>query len=579
MRGFHGHQRKKAMGRETQEKRAAPGHDPRFHRRWRDCHRCRQESDPHQSGCCTAHRLEPRGGDRTTHPENLRIIDERNRTRLTLPIERCIDEKKIIGLANHTILIRRDGQEIAIEDSLAPICHEQGNVEGVVLVFHDVTQARNLAAILSHQAKHDALTGLINRREFELRVEAVQQGAMERNAQHSMLYIDLDQFKIVNDTSGHVAGDELLKQVSSLLHAELREGDTLARLGGDEFGVLLENCPLEKSCEIAEQLRLKLTAFQFVWQDLTFNINCSIGVASINRLSGSLSDILGAADLACIAAKDHGRNRIHVADREDDEFLQRRGEMRWLPRLQKALENDDFQLYCQQIAPCRAGPQPLQRLEILLRLKDNGRIIPPGAFIPAAERYNLMPQLDKWVIGRVFSFVQRQPASAVSKYAINISGSSVSDPALITYILQQSARFKIPAETICFEITETAAIANLSNATQLIKTLKTEGFRFALDDFGSGLSSFAYLKSLPVDYLKIDGMFIKDIKDDPLDYTMVKSINEIGHAMGIATIAEYVENKETFELLKTIGVDYVQGYHIHRPQRLSENVVEKLIKT
>ena len=310
--------------------------------------------------------------------------------------------------------------------------------------------------------------------------------------------------------------------------------------------------------------------FHFVWQDLSFNINCSIGIASIKRTSANLSEVLSAADLACIAAKDSGRNRIHIADTQDKEFVQRKGEMRWLPRLQDALKNGCFKLYFQKIAACTSESQQIKHIELLLRLQEKDQIIPPGAFIPAAERYNLMPQLDYWVIRHVFAYIQQQPADDNISYAINLSGASVSDPALVKYIFNQRDSFEISPEKICFEITETAAIANLSNASHLIKTLKTEGFSFALDDFGSGLSSFAYLKNLPVDYLKIDGMFVKDIVNDPLDYTMVKSINEIGHSIGIKTIAEYVENAEILEQLKTIGVDYAQGFYIHKPEPVKD---------
>jgi diguanylate cyclase (GGDEF)-like protein/PAS domain S-box-containing protein len=496
----------------------------------------------------------------------VQIIDETSHIAIPLPVERCIEEGIVIGLANHTLLIRRDGKKIAIEDSMAPIRHAKNDISGIVLVFHDVTKARHLAAKLSYQASHDALTGLINRHEFAHRIEAAQRNAKDRNSQHVMLYIDLDQFKIVNDTSGHVAGDELLKQIASLLKESLREGDTLARLGGDEFGVLLENCPLEKAAKIAEQIRLKLMEFHFIWQDLSFNINCSIGIAPINQTSSNLSEVLSAADLACIAAKDGGRNRIHIADTHDQGFIQRKGEMRWLPRLQNAFKNDNFHLYAQKIIACTDKSHPIKHIELLLRLQENDLIIPPGAFIPAAERYNFMPQIDNWVISRVFAYIQQQSTDANIKYAINLSGASISDPTLVKYIFSQSDKFKIAPEKICFEITETAAIANLTNASNLIKTLKSEGFSFALDDFGSGLSSFAYLKNLPVDYLKIDGMFVKDIVNDPLDYTMVKSINDIGHSMGIKTIAEYVENAEILDQLTNLGVDYAQGFYIHKPE-------------
>lgn len=434
---------------------------------------------------------------------------------------------------------------------------------------------------LAWHSRHDGLTGLINRWEFEQRLEQALITAKTHNQQHSLCFLDLDQFKIVNDTCGHAAGDELLRQVTALLQNQVRATDTLARLGGDEFGLLLNCCSLIQSMRIANALRQSLQEFRFSWQDKTFTIGVSIGLVVINADTLDLSNILSAADMACYAAKNAGRNRIHLYEADDQDLAISHGQMQWISRLTKALQSNSFCLYSQPIVPLAPALSKEKYYEILLRLQDEtGVLVPPMAFIPAAERYNLMHFIDRWVISTFFASFDQHCQEAgqcclelccSTRYAINLSGASINDDSFIDFLEQQFTLYSVPPQVICFEITETVAIINLSKAGKLIRKLKQLGCCFALDDFGSGMSSFAYLKNLPVDYLKIDGEFIKDIVDDPTDLALTKAINQVGHAMGIQTIAEFVENDNILEKITALGIDYAQGYGIAKPQPLQFN--------
>lgn len=420
-------------------------------------------------------------------------------------------------------------------------------------------------AQLSHQASHDALTGLVNRREFEKRLERALRQARKLGRQHAMCYLDLDQFKIVNDTCGHVAGDELLRQLTFLLRKRLRERDTLARLGGDEFGLLLENCPVENALRVADDIRQMVGDFRFAWQDKAFNVGVSVGLVPINGHSESIAGILSAADAACYAAKDKGRNRVHVYQESDADLMQRQGEMQWVSRITRALEENRFLLYRQPIVSL--GGEEGRQYEMLVRMKgEDGGIIPPMAFIPAAERYNLMPAIDRWVIGAALDACSRCEEDTGA--TINLSGASLGDPELLEFIREGFRRRGVSPARVCFEITESAAIANLAETLPLLNELKGMGCRLSLDDFGSGMSSFAYLKRLPVDYLKIDGAIVKGLASDPLDFIMVQSIHNIATAMGIHTVAEFVESEEIFLKLREIGVRYAQGYWLGRPEPL-----------
>ena len=476
-------------------------------------------------------------------------------------------KKHDVTLQTNLLLIGRNGQEVAVNRSIAQLLDRDGKAMGTVWVLHDVSKDRAYATHLSYQANHDELTGLINRREFERRLSAMLANATHKR-QHTMLYVDLDQFKIVNDTCGHLAGDELLKQLSELLKSKLRTNDTLARLGGDEFGVLLEACPTGPAMKIAELLRQTVADFRFVWSERNFSSNASIGLVTFGGLHETLADVLRMADAACYLAKDHGRNRVHVFSPEDQELAQRQGEMGWIGKIRQALEEDRFVLYSQPILALSPGNEAKSHCEILLRLRDeNDQIVPPIAFIPAAERYGLMPAIDRWVIRHALALHAERARAGVEGevYAVNLSGTSMGDVDFLPFVREQFQAFKVPPQCICFEITETAAIANLAKAAVLIRTLKELGCRIALDDFGSGMSSFSYLKHLPVDYLKIDGSFVKDMARNPIDHAMVEAINRVGQVMRIETIAEFVESEETLERLKIMGVDFAQGYAIGKP--------------
>ncbi|MFM9437025.1 diguanylate cyclase (GGDEF)-like protein/PAS domain S-box-containing protein [Janthinobacterium sp. CG_23.3] len=503
-------------------------------------------------------------------PEVFKIIDERTQEPAHDPVQAVLRSGQLAGLEENTVLIHRhSGQRFAVEDSAAPIRGREGEMIGVVLVFHDVSAARKMAAEMTHQATHDPLTGLINRREFERRVELSLQTGKIQHKEHTLLYLDLDQFKIVNDTCGHVAGDELLRQLSSVLNGKLRQTDTLARLGGDEFGVLLDSCPTPAAARIAEMLRASVNDFRFVWKDKSFAVGVTIGLVTYSNDSMTLGDVLGMADSACYVAKEKGRNRVQVYRQEDAEFAHRQGQMGWVARIRAALEDNRFVLYSQEIAALDAGAGAAPHHELLIRMRDeDGAIVPPMAFIPAAERYGLMPSIDRWVVRTALagcaSIDGERAAGTV--YAINLSGATLCDDDFLQFIRGQFQQSAVDPASICFEITETVAIANLVQATALMRELRAIGCQFALDDFGSGMSSFAYLKHLPVHYLKIDGSFVKDMVKAPIDRAMVESINHIGHVMGIRTIAEFVEDEATLEALREIGVDFAQGYAIQRPQ-------------
>jgi len=499
--------------------------------------------------------------------EVFRILHETTREPVQSPIEQALQENRVVDLANHTVLISRNNQEILIEDSAAPIRDREGQIIGAVMVFQDVTQNRTLSRQLSWQASHDALTGLVNRREFERQVEQALSFAKSDYQVHALCYLDLDRFKIVNDTCGHIAGDELLCQITALLQGKIRKTDTLARLGGDEFGVLLNRCTLEQALLVANKLRECVHEFRFVSQEQTFTIGASIGLVGIDGDSEGFAEIISAADTACYTAKNRGRNRVYLLETNNDqELLQQRGEMQWVSRIGQALESDLFCLYAQQIAAITPTAQSGDHYEILLRLRDEeGNLVLPMAFIPAAERYNLMHLIDRWVIRTLFRDYSHVVNREQSTCAINLSGSSINDDQFIDFLYEQFALFSISPQRICFEITETVAISNLTKASQFIRELQSFGCRFALDDFGAGMSSFAYLKFLPVDYLKIDGSFIRNIVENSVDNAIVAAITHLGSVLGIQTIAEFVENDAILERITELGIDYAQGYGIAVP--------------
>ncbi len=499
------------------------------------------------------------------------IINEESRTPASNPVISCLKENKTRLLPNNTILINRNGEEFSIQDSAAPIHDGAGNPLGAVLVFSDMTKSRALSRELEFQASHDPLTGLINRREFEIRLKRALQSQKLSASHHAFCYLDLDQFKVVNDTCGHTAGDELLKQIAAILQSKVSVRDSLARLGGDEFGILMEHCSIEQAEPLANALREAIADYHFNWEDNIFRVAVSIGLIPINSSYNSLNDLLIKGDEACYAAKDAGRNRVYIYKEDDKELALRSGQMQWVTRLNRALDNDSFRLFKQTIHAL--SEQTGDHFEVLVRIEEEpGEYIPPGAFLPAAERYGLMPKIDRLVIKKTFKWLAEHPESlaALSLCSINLSGESVGGEWILDFISEQLEKYKLPANKFCFEITETAAISNLVQATSFISALHKKGCQFALDDFGSGLSSFAYLKNLPVDYLKIDGAFVKDIGRDPIDLAMVKSINDIGQLMNKKTIAEFVEDEIILNKLKEIGVDFAQGYFIERPIPLAD---------
>jgi len=474
-----------------------------------------------------------------------------------------------------TLLIRRDGNELYIESTAAPIRDPTGAVTGGVLVFHDVTESRELNRRLSYAASHDPLTELVNRAEFEDRLDRAVKSATAGETEYAILYLDLDQFKIVNDSCGHGAGDKLLSELSALLKAKVRWRDTLARLGGDEFGVLLESCTLDEALRTAESLRAVVNEFKFTTDDQSFRLGVSIGVVPITPATDDVASLLTAADSACAAAKDAGRNRVYSYQENDIDLMKRRREMQWAARISNALEESRFELFRQTIQPLQPGLDTGAHYELLLRMRDEqGALVSPDLFIVAAERYGLTPSIDRWVISQALRWLvsEADERKRLSLCSINLSGQSLADETFLPFVIDQFQKSGLDGRLICFEITETAAIASYSQANRFIHALKEIGCRFALDDFGTGLSSFGYLKHFPVDFLKIDGSFVKEILHDPIDREMVRSINEIGHLTGKQTIAEFAENAEIITMLRGIGVDYAQGYGVSEPKRLLEDV-------
>jgi len=490
--------------------------------------------------------------------------------------ERYLRETLINDVPNQTTeieyrIILKSGETRHVKEISEGEWDKHGDLVNTYGTLQDITERKQTEEKLSYQAKHDGLTGLINRSEFERRTERLLSTVKNDKIEHAICYMDLDQFKVVNDTCGHVAGDELLRQLSLILQNTVRHSDTLARLGGDEFGVLIEHCTLEHAKRVTNSLQKVIQDFQFSWETHSFKVGVSMGLVAITENIPNINELMKCADAACYMAKDLGRNRIHIYRGEDVNLAQRHGEMQWVTRLHKAFEEDRFCLYAQSIVPLDDSKE--RHYELLIRMMgEDGKLIPPGAFLPAAERYNLIIQLDSWVIEKAFSLLTQNPVfqEDIHFISINISGQSLADDVYQNFVKNQLETSEISPDKICFEITETAAISNLSRANAFITKMSDLGCHFALDDFGSGLSSFAYLKNLPVDYLKIDGMFVRDIVHDPIDHAMVKSINEIGHVMGMQTIAEFVENDIIRGMLKEIGVDYAQGYAISKPVAFDE---------
>lgn len=461
------------------------------------------------------------------------------------------------------------GARLQVRMSGTPVFDEDGQFTGYRGTGTDISEAHQLSQELAHQAHHDVLTGLVNRRGFEDRLAQVLATNLSARGEHAVCYMDLDQFKVVNDTCGHVAGDALLRRLSDVIAGCVRRQDTLARLGGDEFGLIMEHCSTSQARRVADKIREAIAEFRFMWSGRVFRFGVSIGLVPVRDSHTDCATLLSLADTACYAAKDAGRNRVHVYRPDDTEVAVRQGEMQWVGKLEDALDNERLDLWFQPIVPVAKSTNESSKVELLLRLDEGeGPLVHPGAFLPAAERFGLAPRLDRWVLERAIDWLAESELvlSRIEQCFINLSGASLGDEDFCRFAVDR-LREAGPAVAgrICFEVTETTAIANLVRASAFMGSLKLLGCQFALDDFGAGLSSFAYLRSLPVDYLKIDGVFVRDIVDDEVDRALVQSISDIGHVMGKRTIAEFVENEAILGVLKDLGVDYAQGYGVARP--------------
>ncbi|MDH5444432.1 MAG: EAL domain-containing protein [Gammaproteobacteria bacterium] len=497
--------------------------------------------------------------------EVFKIINELTRELAVEPVSRCLAEGKIVGLANHTVLISKFGKEYVIEDSAAPIRDRKGVVHGVVLVFRDVTNDRMARRQLEYLAQHDTLTGLNNRHYFEHQLEHVVQLVTRDKSTCALFYIDLDQFKIINDTAGHAAGDSLLTEVAHLFAGRLRKGDILARLGGDEFGVLLEHVPLDMVDNVARSYISALEGLHFNWDGKQYDITPSLGISIIDQHTKSAAEALREADIACYIAKRDGRNRYHLYESNDEAGLDTLGEMGLVNDIRNALVSNNFELYQQPIVETGSGKVVIN--EILLRLYSHEQdVISPASFIPVAERYGIMPMVDQWVVSHALTSLKEQLAEGDQTImSINLSGASFGDSELLDIFKTRIGERPEIAKYIMLEVTETAAVRHIEKAIDFMHELCGLGICFALDDFGTGFSSFAYLKHLPVEVIKIDGTFVRDMMNDPVDQAMVRSINHIAHSLDKKTIAEFVENEEILNFLGDIGVDMVQGYHIGYP--------------
>ncbi len=494
-----------------------------------------------------------------------------------MPLEIPFAEHRTFNYKN-CVIINKKGMVIHIEGSIAPIIDKFGNIEGKVVAFRDISQIQRLSETISYQESHDALTGLMNRKGFTLKLNELAEDAKEGIRTHAFLYMDLDQFKVINDIYGHKAGDEMLLKTTETINSVVRSSDTCARLGSDEFGIILEGAQLHHALFIGERLQSRLKENKIVHEKEIFNISASIGLVMIDELAGDAQKILSSADEACNIAKDEGGKRIIVYNDEENLFVKRRDEMEWIPRLKRALKENQFELFYQPIHSTDKN-EKTKKCEVLIRLIGDDGYILPSEFLPSAERYNLMPAIDRWVITEAFNKYKLLTdilgnGNNPYMFSVNLSPEFLADEQSYDFITYKLEEFDIPPSAICFEITETAAISNIQTATDFIRKLKTNGCYFALDDFGSGFSSFNYLKNLPVDFLKIDGVFVRDMDEDPVNRAMVQAINSLGQVIGLKTIAEFVKNTTIIDLLKEIKVDYLQGYEIGKPEPL-KNLIKK----
>ena len=474
--------------------------------------------------------------------------------------------------AAQSILVSRHGQEFGIESSVSPIFQEGGTALGVVIVFRDVTEKRRLSGEISFRASHDSLTGLVNRAEFDARLGRVWSTAREEGTEHSLMYIDLDRFKLVNDTCGHTAGDRLLKQVAAMLRDAVRSCDVVARLGGDEFAILLEHCAPDRAHKIGQALCDRMEQFRFVHEEHRLRIGTSIGLVPVHAGWETTTAIMQAADASCYAAKERGRNRVHRWMDSDAELQPRSGETRWASRIEQALDEDRFTLYAQRITPLSGAHDGLHAEVLVRMLGTDGELIPPGAFLPAAERYQLAPRIDRWVLQHALDWLRLHAGpKRVRQLSVNLSGQSVGDHEFHRWAFEMlGAAGEDCCRSLCLEITETVAITHLTDAATFIAGVRAMGVRVALDDFGAGASSFGYLKMLPVDSLKIAGQFIRGLIEHPLDAAAVRCFIDVARVVGIQTVAEYVDRTDVLARVREMGVDFAQGFLLLRPAPIDE---------
>jgi diguanylate cyclase (GGDEF)-like protein/PAS domain S-box-containing protein len=502
------------------------------------------------------------------------LFNEGGREKVEDPIRQCLAYGEVVKTGRDVTLKRHDGESCSIQYSASPIMADSGSALGVILVIHDVTETRMMEREISYQSTHDALTGLINRTEFESRLGYAIESTRQAAESHVLCQLDIDKLKIINDTCCHGAGDDMIRSVATALQDCLRDSDVLGRIGGDEFGILLKNCTLDSAVEVAGNMLSAVRKMNFISCDRSYDVCASIGLVPVTTASESLAHVMSQVDLACYVAKDSGGDRYRLYESGDEHLARRHDEMKWVTRLSEAIKSDRLTLYYQDIVPVFPDSGAGRHFEVLVRMLDEqDNIVAPDIFLPAAERYNLITSLDRWVVSHTFSWYAGHPVvdlAGLDTISINLSGASVSDAGFLDFIKNEMIIHEVPPAVVCFEITETAAIANIHAATEFIHELKRLGCRFALDDFGSGLSSFYYLKKLPVDYIKIDGSFVRNMETDAIDCAMVSSIHQLGKVIGIRTIAEFVENDGIFEKLAEIGVDYAQGYGISRPQPLRD---------
>jgi diguanylate cyclase (GGDEF)-like protein/PAS domain S-box-containing protein len=504
--------------------------------------------------------------------ELVTLVDEADRRPLGDPVSRCLEERRRVDLGRRALMVSRaSGDEFSVELKASPILTRGREASGCVVVLHDVSEIRGITRQMSYQASHDPLTGLVNRREFERRLEDALKTGRSGNTGHVLCYLDLDRFKAVNDTSGHTAGDNMLRELAGILKEKVRDSDIVARVGGDEFGMLLMGCPLEKARQIADDVCGAIRDYRFVWRDKIYSVGVSIGLVQIGAESGSIEDTLSAADSACYVAKQQGRGRVHVYSARDEAVARQRGEIVWLQRLQAALKENRFELYTQPIVAVGGRPDVGPACEVLLRLRNaDGSESKPMDFMPAAERYHLMPSIDRWVLQTAFAAI----GAGVLKLpkgrsvAVNVSSQTLADPQFLEFVVECLDRSGVQPAQVCFELAESAVAAHLSHAARFIAVLHGLGCQFALDDFGSGLGSFANLKQLSMDYLKIDGSFIRGLGGDDVSVAMVTAMIDLARSLGIKVVAEQVETEQAFEVVRALKVDFVQGYAVGRPAPL-----------